>query len=49
MRSISKADLVYGPKDAAQDIPVIATDGFEGSKPVRTLPAYSTFVIRYSP
>ena len=34
---------------ATHDIPVIATDGFEGYKPVPTLPPYSTFVIRYGP
>lgn len=45
----AKAELVYGPKDAMQKIPVITTDGFEGYKPIPNLPPYSTFVIRYSP
>jgi glycosidase len=43
----AKAELVFGPKDSAKDIPAIATDGFEGYTPVSTLPPYSTFVIRY--
>ncbi len=42
------AELLYGPDGAPQEIPVVPTDGFEGYKPVPTLPAYSTFVIRFA-
>ena len=42
------AELVYGPRDAAGEIPVIPTDGFTGYKPIETLPPHSTFVIRFA-
>lgn len=43
----TKADLVFGSAQGTAQIPVIATDGFTGYKPIDTLPPYSTFVIRY--
>lgn len=43
-----KAEIVFGPKDVAQEIPAISADGFAGYTPIPTLPPYSTFVIRYS-
>jgi glycosidase len=42
------AELVFGPEDAAGEIPIIPTDGFEGYKPIAELPPYSTFVIRFA-
>ncbi len=44
-----KAEVVFGPPDGPRDVPVISGAGFEGYKPVPTLPPYSTFVIRYAP
>ncbi len=44
-----KAELVFGPAGAAGDIPAIQTSGFTGYQPIPTLPAYSTFVIRFAP
>ncbi len=43
-----KAEIVYGPKTATQDVAPIVTDGFESYQPIPNLPPYSTFVIRYS-
>jgi len=44
-----KAELVFGPADAAGEIPDIQADNLTSYRPVASLPAYSTFVIRFAP
>lgn len=44
-----KAEVVFSPTDPTVDVPTLPADGFEGYKPIPTLPPYSTFVIRYTP
>jgi len=44
-----KAELVFGPADAAGKIPALQAGSLTDYRPVTTLPAYSTFVIRFAP
>ena len=44
-----KAELVFGPPDTTGDIPAIQAGSLTGYRPVASLPAHSTFVIRFAP